>query len=108
MTFLSRHTACFPRDKKVIEAAAQAKIDALEGTAELATLRMSAYLSLAAVFGGPSIDPAGQHGSVSRDGNSAGCYVTSPPQPAAVSLDVLLGQLDGLKGLAPVKAEVRS
>ena len=94
------------RDKKVIEAAAQAKIDALEGTAELATLRMSAYLSLAAVFGGPSIDPAGST-AASQETEIVPAHVTSPPQPAAVSVDVLLGELDGLTGLAPVKAEVR-
>jgi thioredoxin len=94
------------RDKKVIEAAAQGKIAALEGTAELATLRMSAYLSLAAAFGGPSIDPAGST-AASQETEIVPAHVTSPQQPAAVSLDVLLGQLDGLTGLAPVKAEVR-
>jgi len=94
------------RDKKVIEAAAQAKIAALEGTAELATLRMTTYLSLAAAFGGPSIDPAGST-AASQETEMVPTHVTSPQQPAAGSVDVLLGELDGLTGLAPVKAEVR-
>jgi Holliday junction resolvasome RuvABC ATP-dependent DNA helicase subunit len=105
----SREEQAVWRDKKVIEAAAQAKVDALSRPGDLAILRFDAYLRLAAAFGGPSIDPAGST-SASRETEEVSARVTSPQQPGAVdapSLEVLLGRLEGLTGLAPVKAEVR-
>ncbi len=93
------------RDKETRQAAGQAKIATVTRRLELERLRLDAYKSLASALGASPTGPAAGT-KASQNTQLASGHATTSHRPAASSLDELLVELDGLTGLAPVKADV--
>ena len=93
------------RDKETRQAAGQAKIATVTRRLELERLRLDAYKSLASALGASPTGPAAST-KASQNTQLASGHATPSHRPAASSLNELLVELDGLTGLAPVKADV--
>jgi len=93
------------RDQEIQQAACQAKVDAAAKRLQPWSLRIDAMKSLASTLGVNLTGPADT--TPSQNAQLSSGHATPSRRAAAASLDDLLTQLDGLTGLAPVKADVR-
>ena len=93
------------REKETRKAAGQAKIATVTKRVELERLRLDAYKSLASALGASPTGPATST-KASQKTQPASGHATPSHRAAASSLNELLVELDGLTGLAPVKADV--